>query len=138
MAFVAFAFGMMDKQEVQFVLESAAIAAGNAILAALIIQGALPFIERVFRVATSLTLLEYRDANRLLLQRLAREAPGTYNHSLVLGTMAEAACNQIDANGLLAHVGALYHDIGKIPKAEYFSENQEAAINTVTTSWRRP
>ncbi len=127
--FTAAAFGMMDHQEAAFVLRSAGIAAGNAVLAALIIQGALPFIERVFRVATALTLLEYRDANRILLQRLAREAPGTYNHSLVLGTMAEAACSQIDANGLLAHVGALYHDIGKIPKAEYFSENQEAAIN---------
>lgn len=73
--------------------------------------------------------MEWRDANRPLLQRLAREAPGTYNHSLVLGTMAEAACEAIGANGLLAHVGALYHDIGKIPKAEYFAENQEASIN---------
>lgn len=129
-AFVsAFAFGLIDHQELNFALRAAAFAAGNAILAALIIQGALPFIERMFRVATALTLLEYRDANRPLLQRLAREAPGTYNHSLVLGTIAEAACKTIGADGLLAHVGALYHDIGKIPKAEYFSENQEAAIN---------
>jgi putative nucleotidyltransferase with HDIG domain len=93
------------------------------------VQGALPFIERTFRVATALTLLEYRDANRPLLQRLAHEAPGTYNHSLVLGTMAESACKAIGADGLLAHVGALYHDIGKIQKAEYFAENQEASIN---------
>lgn len=127
--FTAFAFGLIDHQELNFAQTSAAYAAGNAILAALIIQGALPFIERIFRVATALTLLEYRDANRPLLQRLAREAPGTYNHSLVLGTMAEAACKAINADGLLAHVGALYHDIGKIPKAEYFSENQESSIN---------
>ena len=56
-----------------------------------------------FSVATALTLLEWRDANRPLLQRLAREAPGTYNHSLVLGTMAEAACDAIGGDGLLAH-----------------------------------
>jgi hypothetical protein len=61
--FTAFAFGLIDYQEVEFALSSAAFAAGNAILAALIVQGALPFIERTFRVATALTLLEYRDAN---------------------------------------------------------------------------
>jgi len=127
--FTAFAFGLINHQEVSFALSAAAYAAGNAVLAALIIQGALPFIERGFRVATALTLLEYRDANRPLLQRLAREAPGTFNHSLVLGTIAEKACEAIGADGLLAHVGSLYHDIGKIPKADYFSENQEAAIN---------
>jgi hypothetical protein len=127
--FTAFAFGLISHQELQFALRSAAFAAGNALLAALIIQGALPFVERGFRVATALTLLEYRDANRPLLQRLAREAPGTYNHALVLGTMSEAACKAIGADGLLAHVGALYHDIGKILKAEYFAENQEAQIN---------
>ncbi|MCB9849949.1 MAG: HDIG domain-containing protein [Phycisphaerales bacterium] len=127
--FTGFAFGLINHQEPKFALTAAAYAAGNAILAALIIQGALPFVERIFRVATALTLLEYRDANRPLLQSLAREAPGTYNHSLVLGTMAEAACKAIGADGLLAHVGALYHDIGKIPKAEYFTENQEASIN---------
>ncbi|HRX87228.1 MAG TPA: HDIG domain-containing protein, partial [Phycisphaerae bacterium] len=127
--FTAFAFGMIGHQELPFALRAAAFAAANALLAALIIQGALPFVERGFRVATALTLLEYRDANRPLLQRLAREAPGTYNHALVLGTMSEAACKAIGADGLLAHVGALYHDIGKILKAEYFSENQQAQIN---------
>ncbi len=127
--FTSFAFGLIGQQEIGFAAVRAAIAAASAILAALIIQGTLPFIERLFRVATSLTLLEYRDANRPLLRRLAREAPGTYNHSLVLGTMSESACEAIGANGLLAHVGALYHDIGKIPKAEYFAENQEASIN---------
>ena len=127
--FVSFAFGLINRQEVGFALVRSGYAAGYAVLAALIIQAALPFIERAFGVATSLTLLEYRAANRPLLQRLAREAPGTYNHSLVLGTMCEAACEAIGADGLLAHVGALYHDIGKIPKAEYFAENQEASIN---------
>jgi putative nucleotidyltransferase with HDIG domain len=124
-----FAFGLIDHDTPGAAIAAGARGAGAAMLAALIIQGALPFIERVFKVATALTLLEYRDVNKPLVQRLAREAPGTYNHSLVLGTMAEAACEAIGANGLLAHVGALYHDVGKIPKAEYFAENQEAAIN---------
>ncbi len=128
-ATTSFAFGLIDRQELGFALSKAYIAAACAVLAALIIQGILPFVERIFKVATALTLLEYRDANRPLLQRLAREAPGTYNHSLVLGTMAEAACEAIGANGLLAHVGSLYHDIGKIQKREYFAENQEASIN---------
>jgi putative nucleotidyltransferase with HDIG domain len=89
----------------------------------------LPFFERAFRIATSLTLLEWRDPTKPLLQLLAREAPGTYNHSLMLGTLADAACEAIGTNGLLAQVGTLYHDIGKIPKAEYFTENQQGRIN---------
>ncbi len=125
----SFSFGLIDHQEVGFAFRRAVIGAGSAILSALIIQGTLPFIERLFRVATALTLLEYRDANRPLLRRLAHEAPGTFNHSLVIGNIAETACNAIGADGLLAHVGALYHDVGKIPKAEYFAENQEASIN---------
>ena len=86
-------------------------------------------IERIFKVATNWTLLELLDTSRPLLSRLAREAPGTYAHSLWLGTMAESACKAISANGLLAKVGAMYHDIGKVHKAQYFAENQEANIN---------
>jgi cyclic-di-AMP phosphodiesterase PgpH len=100
-----------------------------AVGALLLVSGVLPFIERTFSIATALTLLEWRDPTRKLLQLLAREAPGTYNHSLVLGTLAEAACDRIGANGLLAQVGALYHDIGKIPKADYFTENQQGGAS---------
>ncbi|MFQ5490037.1 MAG: HD family phosphohydrolase [Phycisphaerae bacterium] len=124
-----FAFGLIDQQGIRFAMESALWAAASAMAAALIVQGILPFIERVFRIATSLTLLEWSVADRPLLQRLAREAPGTYNHSLVIGTIGEAACEAIGANGLRMRVGALYHDIGKIHKADYFAENQEASIN---------
>lgn len=112
-----------------FILEHAMLAGACAILASFVISGVLPFIERTFRIATALSLLEWRDPTQPLLQLLAREAPGTYNHSLVLGTLAEAACERIGANGLLAQVGALYHDIGKIPKADYFAENQTGQIN---------
>jgi len=121
--------GLSEGQTLEYLLQHSLWAGGCALMAAFVLSGTLPFIERMFHVATSLTLLEWRDPTRVLLQLLAREAPGTYNHSLVLGTLAEAACERIGANGLLAQVGALYHDIGKISRAAYFTENQEGRIS---------
>lgn len=103
---------------------SAFWAAGVTVLVGVLLQGLLPVIERVFRVATSMTLVEYSDANQPLLRRLAIEAPGTFSHSLMIGSLAEAAAEAIGANGLLARVGAYYHDIGKVNKPGYFVENQ--------------
>ncbi len=103
--------------------------AAAALLAFLIVSGSLPMVERIFSAATALTLLEWRDPARPLLQLLATRAAGTYNHSVVLGTLAEAACEHIGANGLLAYVGALYHDVGKISKADYFTENQVGPVS---------
>ena len=102
-------------------------AAGAVLAVGFIIQGLLPLIERIFGIVTSMTLLEWCDANKKLLKRLAMEAPGTYNHSLLLGTLCEAAAETIGANGLLARVGSYYHDIGKLNKPEYFIENQFGA-----------
>lgn len=124
MIIASVASGLVDGNGLTFVMPHALWAGAGALLASFVASAMLPFIERVFRIATSLTLLEWRDPTRPLLQLLAREAPGTYNHSLVLGTLAEAACERIGANGLLAQVGALYHDIGKVHKSEYFTENQ--------------
>ena len=121
--------GLMEGQTLEYVFQHAVWAGSCALMSAFVVSGVMPFIERIFRIATSLTLLEWRDPTRPLLQLLAREAPGTYNHSLVLGTLAEAACERIGANGLLAQVGALYHDVGKIHRAEYFTENQEGRIS---------
>jgi putative nucleotidyltransferase with HDIG domain len=89
-----------------------------------VIQTFLPIIERVFKIATSMTLMEYSDANQPLLKKMAMEAPGTFSHSLLIGSMAEAAAEAIGANGLLCRVGAYYHDIGKMNKPGYFVENQ--------------
>lgn len=125
----AAAGGLMEGHAIEFIQQHTLSAGGCAIGAAFVVSGLLPFIERLFRMATSLTLLEWRDPTSPLLQLLAREAPGTYNHSLVVGTMAEAACARIGANGLLVQVGALYHDIGKIQKPDYFAENQEGQIS---------
>lgn len=121
--------GLLHAHSTEYLLRHTLWAGGCALLASFVLSGVLPFIERMFRIATSLTLLEWRDPTKPLLQLLAREAPGTYNHSLALGTLADAACGAIGANGLLAQVGTLYHDIGKIPKAEYFAENQQGHIN---------
>ncbi|GMV97286.1 MAG: HDIG domain-containing protein [Phycisphaerae bacterium] len=107
----------------------AACAGLAALLAGLVVQGILPQFERLFGVATSMTLLEWCDASRPLLRLLAQNAPGTYSHSLIISQMAEEAAEAIRANGLLVRVGALYHDVGKAAKPEYFVENQEARIN---------
>jgi putative nucleotidyltransferase with HDIG domain len=97
-------------------------AAGLAV--GFIVLGILPFIEKAFRITTSMTLLELADASHPLLKRLHLEAPGTYNHSLQVASIAEAAADAIGINSLLCRVGAYYHDVGKINKAEYFVENQ--------------
>jgi putative nucleotidyltransferase with HDIG domain len=89
-----------------------------------IVPGLLPPLERLFNITTDIQLLEYSDLNNELLSRMAIEVPATYAHSLMLGQLAEAAADAIGANGLLARVCAYYHDIGKLRRPEYFSENQ--------------
>jgi putative nucleotidyltransferase with HDIG domain len=86
-------------------------------------------LERVFRVTTDLALLELSDTNRTLLKELSLRAPGTFNHALQVANLAEAAADAIGANALRARVGALYHDIGKMLKPEYFVENQQPGEN---------
>lgn len=85
--------------------------------------------ERAFDITTDLTLLELSDTNRPLLKELSIRAPGTFNHSLQVANLAEAAADAIGANALLTRVGALYHDIGKMVKPEYFVENQRSQKN---------
>ncbi len=83
----------------------------------------LPLLEWAFDLVTDVTLLELSDLNHPVLKRMIVEAPGTYHHSLVVSTLAESACQRIGANALLARVGCYFHDIGKIARAEYFTEN---------------
>ncbi len=103
---------------------NAGVAAFSAFLVGIFIQAFLPIIEQAFGIATSMTLLDYSDANQPLLKKLAMDAPGTFSHSLLIGSIAESAAEAIGANGLLCRVGAYYHDIGKINKPPYFVENQ--------------
>ena len=95
-----------------------------ALAAGFIVTGLLPFIERLFGVLTDMSLLELGDVAHPLLQELVRRAPSTYNHSITVGSIAEAAADAIGARGLLVRVGSYYHDIGKMLKPGYFIENQ--------------
>jgi putative nucleotidyltransferase with HDIG domain len=106
------------------IFSNAGYHAGITLAVGVLIQGLLPLIEKIFRIATSMTLLDYSDANQELLKKLAMEAPGTFSHSLLVGSIAEAAAEAIGRNGLLCRVGAYYHDIGKINKPSYFTENE--------------
>ncbi|MFH1355395.1 MAG: HDIG domain-containing metalloprotein, partial [Candidatus Omnitrophota bacterium] len=96
----------------------------NGIGSSIIVLGVLPLFEYLFNTITNISLLELADFNHPLMQRMILEAPGTYHHSLIVGNLSEAACSAIGANALLARIGAYYHDIGKLEKPEYFSENQ--------------
>lgn len=82
-----------------------------------------PLFERLFDITTDMTLVELSDMNHPILKRLSIEAAGTYNHSVLVGNLAESAAQRIGANSLLARVAAYYHDIGKIEKSDYFVEN---------------
>lgn len=110
-------------------LQSAAWQGGFAIGAGFVMTGLLPFIEKAYGVLTDISLLELGDAADPLLQKLAQRAPGTYNHSITVASIAESAAESIGANGLLVRVGAYFHDIGKMMKPEYFVENQNASDN---------
>jgi len=102
---------------------------GNSIVSSVIVVGILPVFEYLFKTATNISLLELADFNHPLLQRMILEAPGTYHHSLVVGNLSEAACRAVGAHALLARIGAYYHDIGKLSKPQYFSENQGLDIS---------
>jgi hypothetical protein len=97
--------------------------AGWCLAAGYLVAGSLPFIEQWLGVVTDISLLELSDISHPLLQELVRRAPGTYNHSITVATLAEAAADAIGANGLLCRVGAYFHDIGKMLKPQYFVEN---------------
>ncbi len=125
----AFSVNIIHELPLVGVFQKSCSAAMVTLVVGLIIQGFLPIIEYLFGVVTSMTLLDYSDANQPLLRKLAMEAPGTFSHSLLVGTIAEKAAETISANGLLCRVGAYYHDIGKLNKPGYFFENQMDKLN---------
>lgn len=101
----------------------AAWALGGGVGWGLLMTGVLPFIERLFNLATPLSLRDLGDLNQPFFRRFLLEAPGTYHHSVLVGSLAEAAADAIGADPLLARVGGYYHDIGKLMKPAYFAEN---------------
>lgn len=118
------AFGLERFAHIETMLLEFTFAFSNALVSPVLTYGLLIFFERIFKITTDLTLLELSNFDRPLLRDLARKAPGTFNHSMTMGTIAEAAAEQIGANALLARVGAYYHDIGKIISPQVFVENQ--------------
>ncbi|MGH7663485.1 MAG: HD family phosphohydrolase [Gemmatimonadaceae bacterium] len=101
----------------------------NAFASVLLAMQLLPLAEEFTGIDTDLKLLEWSDLNRTLMRKLSLEAPGTYAHTMAIANLAESAANAIEANGLLARVGAYYHDIGKLKKPQYFVENQPKGRN---------
>lgn len=89
----------------------------------------LPLVERIFNRYSNIALIEFTDFNNPILRRLQIEAPGTYHHSVMVSYLAEHAASVVGANDMVCRVGALYHDIGKIVKPEFYTENQEAGKN---------
>ncbi|WP_445381882.1 HD family phosphohydrolase [Robiginitalea sp. IMCC43444] len=85
--------------------------------------------EKMFGMVSDVSLLELSDTNSRLLKEMSNKAPGTFNHSLQVANLAEAAANEIGANAMLVRVGALYHDIGKMSNPTYFTENQTTNVN---------
>jgi putative nucleotidyltransferase with HDIG domain len=118
------AFGLERFASVENLLVEFAFAGSNSLISPVLTYGLLIFFERFFNITTDLTLLELSNFDRPLLRDLARIAPGTFNHSMTMGTLAEAAAERIGANPLLARVGAYYHDIGKTITPKNFVENQ--------------
>ena len=104
-------------------------ALGGGVGVSLLTSLAVPIMESGFTVASDMKLMELANLNQPILKEMILKAPGSYHHSVLLGSLAEAAAEDIGANPLLTRVGASYHDIGKINKPEYFIENQESGGN---------
>ncbi len=101
----------------------------NGFLSAWLAVGALPMLEYFFGITTHLRLLDLSNQSEPLLQQLTREAPGTYQHSMMVANLAEQAARDIGADALLCRVGAYYHDIGKMKRPRFFIENQMGMEN---------
>jgi putative nucleotidyltransferase with HDIG domain len=125
----AVVLGLAAPLPVAEAVRQGAMGVGMAVADVAVAMLLLPAAEAWSRRTTDFTLLELADPTQPLLTRLAREAPGTWAHSLVVANLGEAGCNAIGANGLLARVGGYYHDVGKLTAPEWFVENQDASGN---------
>ncbi|MEG1811944.1 MAG: HDIG domain-containing protein [Clostridia bacterium] len=123
-ALITLAVGLINSASQAVVMSMAIWAAGSGLLSAVLCLGLQPALEYLFNLVTPSKLMELSNPNQPLLRRLLLEAPGTYHHSILVANLAEAAADAVGANGLLARVGAYYHDIGKLKRPMYFKENQ--------------
>jgi len=116
----------INKDILMYILKPLAL---NGLLCAGVVIATCKIFETIFREITNFTLLELSDSSHPLMKRMVLEAPGSYHHSLIVSNLSEAAADAIDAHSLLVRVGAYYHDIGKMVKPEYFTENQMVSGN---------
>ncbi len=125
----ALLIGVVDRLPPISVLQQMGAGLTTGMLTGVVVVGLLPLLESLFKRTTDITLLELTDYNHPLLRRMQVEAPGTYHHSLMVAQLAENAADAIGASALRARVCSLFHDIGKMVKPEYFTENQRDDIN---------
>jgi putative nucleotidyltransferase with HDIG domain len=126
---LTWATGLWQGQPTGLVASDSLWRAGWGLMAGFFLGGSLPFVETTFGIVTGISLLELGDVTHPLLQELVRRAPGTHNHSITVGAIAESAAERIGANALLVRIGAYFHDIGKMLKPHYFVENQVGGHN---------
>lgn len=120
----AIAFGLLQGLGWRALLTNAMWGVTGGMLSAIIGFGVVPFLEKPFGIASTVKMLELSNPNQPLLKRLLVEAPGTYNHSIIVANLAEAAAEAVGADGLLARVGSYFHDVGKLKRPYFFIENQ--------------
>ncbi len=127
--FLMFGIESFSRASMSTILMGTAFGFINAVASVSLVTVLLPLFERVTETTSNITLFEWSDLNRPLLKKISVSAPGTYNHSIIVGSLAEAAAEAIGANLTLARVASYYHDIGKMEKPEYFIENQMGIKN---------
>jgi putative nucleotidyltransferase with HDIG domain len=115
---------ILNGHQLDFVLPDAAASLSNGVVAGFLILMTLPAFERLFDLASPFRLMELLDLNTPVLSELFLKAPGTYQHSMAVASIAGRVANEIGLNALLIRVGAYYHDIGKMFNPQYFIENQ--------------
>jgi putative nucleotidyltransferase with HDIG domain len=121
---MTWATGLWQDQPLELVRNDSLWRAGWGMMAGFLLGGSLPFIESALGIVTGISLLELGDNTHPLLQELVRRAPGTHNHSITVGAIAESAAERVGADALLVRIGSYFHDIGKMLKPHYFVENQ--------------
>jgi len=126
---VTFAVGLIGGADFPDAAWQGVLGLGSGLLSLMLAMVMLPLLEDAFNILTPMKLLEFSNTSNTLIHKLLQKAPGTFTHSMQVGTLAENAAERIGANALLARVGAYYHDIGKMEHPAYFIENQIGQIN---------
>lgn len=124
-----FSIGFLLSNNIMSILQNSGFVLIGGAISVILTIGLLPFLESIFDIVTTVRLLELSNPNQQLLKKLLMEAPGTYHHSIVVANLAEVAAEEINGNPALARVAAYYHDVGKLKRPYFFSENQRGIDN---------